>query len=63
MLYLRGLLQPLMERRALRDMDTLRESIRIAESASESETMDPVLGVAARALPAEERTQAPSPLA
>jgi NAD(P)-dependent dehydrogenase (short-subunit alcohol dehydrogenase family) len=51
MIYLRGLLQPLVERGALHDMDSLRENVRIAESSGESERMDPVLGVAASALP------------
>jgi NAD(P)-dependent dehydrogenase (short-subunit alcohol dehydrogenase family) len=51
LLPLRGLLQPLVEKQALREMDALRENIRIAETSSESETMDPVLGVAARVLP------------
>ncbi|HXD53396.1 MAG TPA: short-chain dehydrogenase/reductase [Solirubrobacteraceae bacterium] len=50
MLYLRGLLQPLTERQALSDMDTLRESVEIAESSPDAETMDPILGVAANAL-------------
>ncbi len=63
LLALRGVLQPLVEKQALREMDTLRENIRIAESASESETMDPVLGVAAKALPDRETSQrAPTPL-
>jgi NAD(P)-dependent dehydrogenase (short-subunit alcohol dehydrogenase family) len=51
MLYLRGLLQPLSERQALSDMEGLRESVRLAETSAESETMDPVLGVAANVLP------------
>ncbi len=50
MLYLRGLLQPLTERRAISDMDALRESVRIAETSDEAETMDPLLGVAANVL-------------
>ena len=61
LLYLRGLLQPLTERQALREMETLRKGVSDAESSSESETMDPVLGVAAKALPVSE--QAPTPLA
>jgi NAD(P)-dependent dehydrogenase (short-subunit alcohol dehydrogenase family) len=47
MLLLRGLLQPLTERQALSDMDTLRENVRLAESSTESQDMDPLLGVAA----------------
>jgi NAD(P)-dependent dehydrogenase (short-subunit alcohol dehydrogenase family) len=47
MLLLRGLLQPLTERQALADMDALRESVLRAESSTEAEQMDPVLGVAA----------------
>jgi len=50
MLYLRGLLQPLTERRALSDMDALRESVRLAETSADAATMDPILGVAANAL-------------
>jgi len=60
LIYLRGFLQPLVERGALRDMDSLRENVRIAETSPEAETMDPVLGVAAAALP--EHEHAPSPL-
>jgi NAD(P)-dependent dehydrogenase (short-subunit alcohol dehydrogenase family) len=51
MLLLRGLLQPLTERQALSDMESLRENVRLAESSDEAETMDPVLGVAAKVLP------------
>lgn len=50
MLYLRGLLQPLTERQALSDMQALRENVARAESSSEAEGMDPLLGVAASAL-------------
>jgi len=50
MLRLRGLLQPLLERQARSDMDTLRENVRIAEASRETEQLDPVLGVAAEAL-------------
>jgi NAD(P)-dependent dehydrogenase (short-subunit alcohol dehydrogenase family) len=60
LIYMRGFFQPLVERQALRDLDSLRENVRIAETSPEAETMDPVLGVAAKALPAEE--QAPAPL-
>jgi NAD(P)-dependent dehydrogenase (short-subunit alcohol dehydrogenase family) len=51
MLLLRGLLQPLTERQALSDMEGLRESVRLAESSSEADSMDPLLGVAANVLP------------
>ncbi len=51
MLYLRGVLQPLTERQALSDMDALRESVTAAETSTEAETMDPLLGVAANVLP------------
>jgi NAD(P)-dependent dehydrogenase (short-subunit alcohol dehydrogenase family) len=50
LLAVRGVLQPLTERQALRKMDALREDVRISESSDESEMMDPVLGVAANAL-------------
>ena len=50
MLYLRGLLQPLTEKQALSDMDALRESVELAETSHDAETMDPILGVAANAL-------------
>jgi NAD(P)-dependent dehydrogenase (short-subunit alcohol dehydrogenase family) len=55
LIYLRGLLQPLLERQALRDMDSLRENVRIAETSDESATMDPLLGVAANVLRDSER--------
>lgn len=50
MLYLRGLLQPLSERRALSDMTSLRQGVELAESDTTAAEMDPVLGVAANAL-------------
>jgi NAD(P)-dependent dehydrogenase (short-subunit alcohol dehydrogenase family) len=50
MLYLRGLLQPLTERQATSDMDSLREHVGIAETSTEAQSLDPVLGVAASAL-------------
>ncbi len=58
MLALRGLLQPLVERQALRDLDSLTENIRIAESSGDTERLDPVLGVAAAALPESQPGQA-----
>jgi hypothetical protein len=55
LIYLRGVLQPLLERQALRDIDSLRENVRISETSGEAETMDPLLGVSAKALPDSER--------
>ncbi len=55
LIYLRGVLQPLLERQALRDIDSLRENVRISETSDEAEKMDPLLGVAASALPDSER--------
>lgn len=49
MLLLRGLLQPLSERRALRDMPHLAEGVRMAEETAETAEHHPVLGVAAAA--------------
>ena len=59
MLHLRGLMQPLVERQALRDMASLSESVRIAETSGETERLDPVLGVAAEVLPAQDRAATP----
>jgi NAD(P)-dependent dehydrogenase (short-subunit alcohol dehydrogenase family) len=55
LIYLRGVLQPLLERQALRDMESLRANVRIAETSDEADTMDPLLGVSANALPESER--------
>jgi NAD(P)-dependent dehydrogenase (short-subunit alcohol dehydrogenase family) len=55
LIYLRGFLQPLLERQALRDIDSLRANVRISETSGEAETMDPLLGVSAKALPDSER--------
>jgi NAD(P)-dependent dehydrogenase (short-subunit alcohol dehydrogenase family) len=55
LIYLRGVLQPLLERQALRDIDSLRENVRISETSDEAETMDPLLGVSANALGDSER--------
>jgi len=52
MLALRGVLQPLIERRTLSQLDHLREAVRVSEEADHSDGVDPVLGVAARALDA-----------
>jgi NAD(P)-dependent dehydrogenase (short-subunit alcohol dehydrogenase family) len=50
MLLLRGLVQPLIERRVERDTKPLEESLRLADpSSSEVIDQDPVLGVSARA--------------
>lgn len=46
----RGLLQPLTERRTLRDPARLAEGVRLADASGETERQDPVLGVAAKAL-------------
>ncbi|MGA9285260.1 MAG: SDR family oxidoreductase [Solirubrobacteraceae bacterium] len=50
MIALRGLIQPLTERRLLSDKDGLRESIRASESSQETATQDPLLGVAMQAV-------------
>ena len=50
MMLLRGLLQPLDERRTIGDMARLSEGVRLAETMSESADMDPLLGVSANAL-------------
>jgi NAD(P)-dependent dehydrogenase (short-subunit alcohol dehydrogenase family) len=50
MLALRGLVQPLMERSVERDPAPLAESLRLAEQSSGEVELDPVLGVAARAI-------------
>jgi len=55
LIYLRGVLQPLLERQALRDIGALRENVRIAETSGEAEAMDPLLGVSANALRDPER--------
>jgi NAD(P)-dependent dehydrogenase (short-subunit alcohol dehydrogenase family) len=57
MLLLRGVLQPLTERRMLRELDRVSEGMRLAEL--RDATADPTLGVAARALdgaPADRET-------
>ncbi len=50
MIAARGLIQPLTERRMLRDPDSLRESMRAAEASQESSKQDPLLGVAMQAV-------------
>jgi NAD(P)-dependent dehydrogenase (short-subunit alcohol dehydrogenase family) len=50
MMLLRGLLQPLSERRALAERSPLAEGIRVLESSGEAERQDPLLGVSAQAI-------------
>ena len=57
MLFLRGILQPLIERRALRDPAPLLEAMRLAKDRAAAQ--DPVLGVAAKALEQPAASSAP----
>jgi NAD(P)-dependent dehydrogenase (short-subunit alcohol dehydrogenase family) len=50
MLYLRGVLQPLTEWRALKDQTRLAEAMRLAEQTNASREHDALLGVAAQAI-------------
>ena len=51
MITLRGLLQPLVERRMLSEPERVSEAIRLAEPASGNVTeQDPLLGIAAQAI-------------
>jgi NAD(P)-dependent dehydrogenase (short-subunit alcohol dehydrogenase family) len=50
MLSLRGVLQPLIERRAQRDSEALANALRVAESSGEAQSQDALLGVAAQAI-------------
>ncbi len=50
MIALRGVLQPLSERRTLAKADELAEAMRLAEASSREGDQDPVLGVASKAL-------------
>jgi hypothetical protein len=51
MIALRGLLQPLVERRILREPERMAEAIRLADPSSAAVAeQDPLLGVAAQAL-------------
>ncbi len=50
MMALRGVLQPLTERRLLKDPAALAEGMRVAEAADDAGEQDPLLGVAAKAL-------------
>jgi NAD(P)-dependent dehydrogenase (short-subunit alcohol dehydrogenase family) len=50
MIALRGFIQPLTERQTLNDPSGLTEAMRLAESARKDDAVDPVLGIAAKAL-------------
>jgi NAD(P)-dependent dehydrogenase (short-subunit alcohol dehydrogenase family) len=50
MMVLRGVLQPLTEKRTMRELSKLAEAVRLADAAGESQDVDPLLGVASRAL-------------
>ena len=50
MLVLRGIIQPLSERLVVRDLDSLAESMRLAEEPEETQAEDPLLGVSGRAI-------------
>jgi NAD(P)-dependent dehydrogenase (short-subunit alcohol dehydrogenase family) len=50
MLYMRGVLQPLIERGARRRGDELAEALRVSESSGEAHSQDALLGVAAQAI-------------
>jgi hypothetical protein len=58
MLFLRGITQPLTERRTLTDSATLAEGMRLADD-SEAMSQDPVLGVSAQAI--EEPSEGSAP--
>jgi NAD(P)-dependent dehydrogenase (short-subunit alcohol dehydrogenase family) len=62
MLLLRGLLQPLTERRMLADSELLREGMRLAESSGEEQSQDPILGVSAQAIEQRAAADDPRPL-
>lgn len=62
MLVLRGLLQPLTERRMLADSELLREGMRLAESSGEEQSQDPVLGVSAQAIESRPAAEDEQPL-
>jgi hypothetical protein len=49
-LLLRGLVQPLTEQIALRNLDRIGEGMRLADAPGQAEAEDPLLGVAARAI-------------
>jgi len=50
MLILRGVIQPIAERIASRNLDELGESLRLAEEPEETRAEDPILGVSGRAI-------------
>ena len=50
MMLLRGLLQPLSEKQALKEGDALTQTMRMAEESGEASRQDPLLGVAAQAI-------------
>ena len=50
MIALRGFIQPLTERQTLNDPSGLTEAMRLAESAGKDDAVDPLLGIAAKAL-------------
>jgi NAD(P)-dependent dehydrogenase (short-subunit alcohol dehydrogenase family) len=62
MLLLRGLLQPLTERRMLADSELLREGMRLAESSGEEQSQDPILGVSAQAIESRPAAEDEQPL-
>jgi NAD(P)-dependent dehydrogenase (short-subunit alcohol dehydrogenase family) len=55
MIAMRGLIQPLTERRMLRDQDSLLESMRAVETSQETSKQDPLLGVAMQAVSDQSR--------
>lgn len=59
LIVLRGLLQPLSERRMIKDTERLRESLKAAEATHEADTQDPLLGVAMQAVEPADRTPSP----
>jgi hypothetical protein len=50
MLALRGVVQPLIERRTAKNSATLLEAMRLAESSEEEHAQDVTLGIAAEAI-------------
>jgi hypothetical protein len=50
MLALRGILQPLTERRAMGNLDQLSEGMRLSREPASADGQDPLLGVASKAL-------------
>jgi NAD(P)-dependent dehydrogenase (short-subunit alcohol dehydrogenase family) len=50
MLLARGLLQPLVERRTLKDPGALAEAMRLATDSGEAQSQDPLLGLASQAI-------------